>query len=125
MERTYTPGVCNLSDAEARRRNVAGWIGLVVTLALAAYFFSAHSPDALRIIIFIPAAFGAMGFLQGLMHFCVNFGMRGVFNTTSEVGKTDTVAQAEYRKQDKAKARCIIAYSIAIGILIAVLACVV
>jgi hypothetical protein len=125
MERTYTPGVCNLSDGEARRRTIAGWAGLVITLALGAYFFSAHVPTAVRLIIFIPAAFGAMGFLQGLMHFCVNFGMRGVFNTSNELGKTDTVAQAEYRKQDKAKAVRIIAYSVAIGILIAALVCII
>lgn len=122
MERVYTPGVCNLSDAEARRRDVAGWIGLLLTLVLEAYFLYANISPIIRLVIFIPAAFGAMGYLQGAMHFCVNFGMRGVFNVSNQVGKTDTVAQAEYRRQDKAKAIRIIVYSILIGIVVATLA---
>jgi hypothetical protein len=48
--------------------------------------------------------------------------MRGVFNVSSTVGHTDTVAQAEYRAQDKAKAINIITYSIAIGIVVAAVA---
>jgi len=122
MERTYVPGVCNLSDAEARRRNVAGWSGLIVTVVLEAYFIYANVAPAVRLVVFIPAAISAMGFLQGLMHFCVNFGMRGVFNMSSDVGKTDTVAQAEYRAQDKRKARQIIIHSVLIGIIVAALA---
>lgn len=121
-ERTYTPGVCNLSDAEARRRTMGGWVGLVLTVAVEAFFIYAHTPALWRLALFVPAAFGSMGFLQSAMHFCVNFGMRGVFNVSNEVGKTDTVAQAEYRAQDKAKAVRIIVYSVAIGIVVALLA---
>lgn len=87
MERTYTPGVCGLSDAEARRRNIAGWVGLIVTMVLEMYFISANVVPAVRVVVFIPVAIGAMGFLQGLMHFCVNFGMRGVFNMSSGSGE--------------------------------------
>ena len=76
MDRTYTPGVCNLSDAEARRRNIAGWIGLAVTVLLEAFFVYTHTAPIFRIVLFIPVVIGAMGFLQGIMHFCVNFGMR-------------------------------------------------
>ncbi len=122
MERTYTPGVCNPSDAEARARNAAGWIGLVLVIGLEALFLYTGASPVLRLAIFLPAAFGAMGFLQGLLHFCVNFGMRGVFNMTSEVGKTDTVAQAQYRAQDRAKAWRIIIYSLLIGIAVAIIA---
>jgi hypothetical protein len=122
MERVYTPGVCNLSDEEARGRDIAGWTGLALTLALEVYFLYANTPPAIRLVVFIPAAIGAMGFLQGIMHFCVNFGMRGVFNMSSTVGRTDTIAQAEYRAQDKAKAIRIIIYSILIGLAVALLA---
>jgi hypothetical protein len=121
MQREYVPGVCNLSDEEARRRNVAGWTGAVLIIALELFFIYAHIAPLIRLVIFIPAAFGAMRFLQGIMHFCVNFGMRGVFNMSSNVGKTDTVAQAEYRAQDKKKAKRIIAYSVLVGIVIAAL----
>ena len=122
MQRTYTPGVCNLSDAEARRRTIGGWAGLVVTVLLEALFIYTNTAPAIRLIIFIPAAFGAMGFLQSAMHFCVNFGMRGLFNVSEEVGKTETVSQANFRAQDKAKAIHIMVYSVVIGIVVAVLA---
>jgi hypothetical protein len=122
MERTYVPGVCNLGDAEASRRNTAGWLGLIIAVLLEAYFLYANTLPAIRLVIFIPVTIGAMGFLQGLMHFCVSFGMSGVFNMGPEVGKTDTVAQAEYRAQDKAKAKKIIGYSVAIGVIVALAA---
>ena len=47
------------------------------------------------------------------------FGMRGVFNFGAEVGKTDTVEQQEFRRKDRAKAFQIVAYSIFIGVVVA------
>ena len=122
MQRTYVPGVCNLSDAEAKRRTIGGWTGLIVSILLELFFLYANTDPVIRLIIFIPAAFGAMGFLQSAMHFCVNFGMRGLFNVSEQVGKTESVAQAQFRAQDKAKAIRIIVYSIVIGIVVAILA---
>jgi aminopeptidase-like protein len=116
MKRTYIPGVCNLSDGEARQRNIAGWVGLILTIILEAYFIYAQLPLTYRLVIFLPATIGAIGFLQGVMHFCVSFGMNGVFNVSNDVGKTDTVAQAEFRAQDKVKAIKIMVYSILIGL---------
>jgi hypothetical protein len=118
-ERTYTPGVCNLGDAEARRRNIAGWIGLVLTLLLSGFLFWEQLPAWWRLLLFFPATFGAMGFLQGAMHFCASFGMKGIFNMSNEVGKTGTIAQAEFRAKDLRTARLIILYSVLIGIVIA------
>jgi hypothetical protein len=40
------------------------------------------------------------GFLQTAFHFCAGFGMQGVFNFGAEVGKTETVEQAEFRQND-------------------------
>ena len=42
--------------------------------------------------------------------------MRGVFNFSSEVGKTESVEEAEFRLKDRRKARLITLYSILIGI---------
>jgi hypothetical protein len=43
------------------------------------------------------------GFLQTAFHFCAGFGMQGVFNFGAEVGKTETVEQAEFRQKDQRK----------------------
>jgi uncharacterized membrane protein YidH (DUF202 family) len=53
------------------------------------------------------------------MRFCAGFGMRGVFNFGPQVGKTEEVEQAEYRRKDKQKALQILAYSALIAIVVA------
>ena len=45
--------------------------------------------------------------------------MRGVFNSGAKVGKTDTVEQEEFRRKDRSKALQIFAYSILIGVVVA------
>lgn len=111
MERTYIPGTCNLSDAEVQGRAVAGWFGAIATLALAVFFYMTGTSSLVRLFVFLPAYIGAIGFLQSAMHFCVNFAMSGVFNVSSEVGKTESISRAEFRALDKKKAIQIFIYS--------------
>jgi hypothetical protein len=111
----YIPGVCNIGPAERRARRMAGWMGLAATITLWGIFIFAHIPQIWRLFIFLPASMAATGFLQSAFHFCAGFGMRGVFNFGPEVGKTDTVEQAEFRKQDRNKALFIIFLSCVIG----------
>lgn len=115
----YIPGVCNIGRAEISRRRQSGWIGLAATIVLWAGFFLFRVPAPWRLFLFLPAALGASGFLQAAFHFCAAFGMRGVFNFGAEVGKTDTVEQAEFRRQDLKKARLISLYSALIGAAVA------
>ena len=116
----YIPGVCNIGAAEISRRRQSGWIGLGITVLLWVLFFILRVPAPWRLFLFLPASLGASGFLQAAFHFCAGFGMRGVFNFGSEVGKTDTVEQAEFRRQDVRKARLIGLYSGLIGAAVAV-----
>ena len=116
----YIPGVCNIGPAEINRRRQAGWLGLGVTIVLWAAFWFFKIPAPWRLLLFFQAAMSASGFLQAAMHFCAGFGMQGVFNFSTEVGKTDTVEQAEYRRKDQRKALQISLYSGLIGIAIAV-----
>jgi hypothetical protein len=115
----YQPGTCNIGSAEIAKRKQIGWIGVGATaiLGLALVFF--HVPTVWRLSLFAPAFLAATGFLQGFMHFCAGFGMRGVFNFGPQVGKTEEVEQAEYRRKDKQKAVQIITYSALIAIVLA------
>jgi hypothetical protein len=61
------------------------------------------------------------GFLQAAFHFCAGFGSRGLYNFGTEVGKTETVQQAEFRRKDQRKALLISLYSALIGIAVAAL----
>lgn len=118
----YIPGVCNIGPAEIRMRKRLGWWGLLITIVLWALFVWLKVPIAWRIILFLPAFFSANGFLQGFMHFCAGFGMRGVFNFGPKIGQTDTVSQAEFRAKDRAKAKQIFAYAVIIGIVVVLVA---
>ena len=114
-ERNYIPGVCNIGEAEIARRLQFGWIGVAVTVILATILFVTRVPPAWRLVLFLPAAGGAVGLLQGYMRFCADFGMRGVFNFGSDVGKTDTVERAEFRRKDRRKAVAIVILTVVIG----------
>jgi hypothetical protein len=119
-QQEYIPGVCNIGPAEIRRRLQSGWIGLAATVLLWAAFLIFHVPSPWRLLLFFPASLGSSGFLQAAFHFCANFGMRGVFNFGPNVGKTDTVEQAEFRSKDRRKAQLIGLSSALIGAAVAI-----
>jgi len=118
----YIPGVCNIGPAERRARRMAGWMGLGITAALWAIFMFTHTPQIWRFFVFLPASMAATGFLQSAFHFCAGFGMKGVFNFGPEVGKTDTVMEAEFRKKDRQQALFILFLSLLIGAVVGVAA---
>ena len=117
----YVPGECNIGPAEINRRRRSGWVGLGLTILLWLAFWIFRVPAPWRLTLFFPAALGAEGFLQAAFHFCAGFGMQGVFNFGSELGKTESVEQADFRRKDQRKALLISLYSALIGIVIAVL----
>lgn len=111
----YIPGVCNIGPAEIRARNRSGWASLVLLAILWGVFAWRHVPMSYYWFLFLPAAGAATGFLQAAMHFCVGFGIKGVFNFGPQVGKMDTVEQAGFRRQDRRKAFLIIFYAFLFG----------
>jgi hypothetical protein len=121
MNDKYIPGVCNIGPAEIKRRMRGGWFELGVTILLWLAFLVFHVPAGWRLTLFFPAFLSAEGFLQAAFHFCAGFGTRGLFNFGTEVGKTETVQQAEFRRKDKNKALLISLYSALIGIAVAAL----
>lgn len=116
----YIPGVCNIGRAEIRRRRQSGWLGLAATIVLWGIFWLLRVPAPWRLFLFLPAMIGATGFFQAALHFCAGFGMRGVYNFGAQVGKTDTVEQAEFRRKDRRKANQIALYSALVGIVVGV-----
>jgi hypothetical protein len=111
----YIPGVCNIGRAEVRQRKVLGWVMLVVTAGLWIAFSVFGVSKVWRLALFVPASLAATGFLQAACHFCATFGVLGVSNFRPHVGKTDTVEQAEFRRQDRRTAAKIIALSLLAG----------
>ena len=112
---TYIPGVCNIGQDEIKKRKIGGWSGLILTMMFWGAFFIFPIPKVWVLLIFFLAMMSAVGFLQAYMHFCVYFGFANLFNF-GDVGKTDSVSQAEFRKKDRTKAWSILTYAILISI---------
>ena len=87
--------------------------------ALIAGLHLIRAPRRARLIVALPAAAAASGYLQAHLRFCAGFGSRGVFNfgePGSEIETTDPTARA----RDRATARRIGLASAAIGALVGV-----
>jgi ferric-dicitrate binding protein FerR (iron transport regulator) len=118
MSGTYQPGVCNIGPREIARRRMAGHVGLLLTLGVLAALLIFDAPAWLRLILLVPAAGSASGYLQAYLKFCAGYGQLGVFNF-GEVGDTHEVASDEARRADRRRARQIGLASFAIGVLVA------
>jgi hypothetical protein len=117
----YSPGVCNIGPAEIARRRLAGHVGLLVSVAGLAALVVTGAPHWTRLILVLPAATSASGYLQAWFHFCAGFGSRGVYNF-GPVGTVSAVTAPEARARDRAKSLRIGVGALAIGIVVAIVA---
>jgi hypothetical protein len=117
----YRPGVCNIGPAEIRRRRRMGHLGVIAALALLVVLLAIGASPVARLIVGLPAAVAASGYLQAYLKFCAGFGSRGVFNF-GLIGQSVTVADEQARAADRRMAGRISAASAAIGGVVAVVA---
>lgn len=110
----YQPGTCNIGLAEIARRRRAGHVGLGAAIVLFAGLVAIGAPPLSRLLVALPAAAAASGYLQARLRFCAGFGSRGVYNF-GELGQTVQVDDAEARRRDRARATQIGLASLAIG----------
>ena len=110
----YQPGVCNIGPAEIRSRRRVGFIGVIIAIAYLVVALVLGWAAPWRLFVFLPVALGANGFLQAGLHFCVNFGMRGLFNF-GQLGTEESVMEAEFRRKDQRRAIQIIVLSVVIA----------
>ena len=120
----YRPGVCNIGPAEIARRRRAGHVGLLVTVAAFAALVAIDAPSLARLILVLPAAAAASGYLQAWLKFCAGFGSRGIFNF-GPVGDTQQVVDEDARARDRVRANRIGLASLAIGLVVGIAAAVI
>ena len=106
----YQPGVCNIGPAEIRQRRMTGIVGAIFAVAFLILAFALRWPAPVRLIVFIPVAIAATGFLQAAFHFCVRFGTQ------------EAVHEAEYRRKDQRKALLIVGLTVLIAAAVAIVA---
>ncbi len=111
----YQPGICNIGPAEIARRRRAGHVGLGAAIVLLAGLVAIGAPPPARLLVALPAAASASGYLQARFHFCAGFGSRGIYNF-GDLGNTVQVEDAEARRRDRARATQIGLASVAIGV---------
>jgi len=121
IERVYSPGACNISAQEGTLRLISGYIGTGLTVAGALAFFAFGVAPLWRLTLFLPAVMAASGFLQATLKFCMNYGIRGVYNVANDVGEISNVAE-ESKAADRRHAFMILGWSVAIGVVVAVAA---
>ncbi len=118
---TYVPGVCNIGPAEIARRRLAGHVGVLAAVVLLAVLVGARTPRSARLLLALPTAGAASGYLQAHRHFCAGFGARGVLNF-GPVGHVTAVADPADRAADRAASRRLGRQSALIGLAVGALA---
>jgi hypothetical protein len=121
MEGQYKAGSCNIGPAEIARRRMSGHIGLAATIVMLALLLLLHAPSWARLILVLTAGGAASGYLQAWLHFCAGFGSRGVYNFGA-LGRQEQVVNAADRARDRARSTAIGLASLAIGVVVGVVA---
>jgi hypothetical protein len=117
----YRAGACNIGPAEISRRRRAGHVGLAATVALLVGLVAIGAPQPVRLLVALPAAGAASGYLQAFLHFCAGFGSRGIYNFGS-LGTTQLVTDPAARARDMLMSARIGIGSVAIGAAVGVVA---
>jgi hypothetical protein len=119
----YRAGACNIGPAEIARRRRAGHVALAATIVLFVGLVATAAPQPLRLLVALPAAGSASGYLQAFLHFCAGFGSRGVYNFDSP-GTVEIVTDPTARARDRLMSARIGIAAVAIGVAVGVIAAV-
>lgn len=117
----YQPGVCNIGPAEIARRRNFGHMAAAVAVVSFLVLVVLGLPSWVRLLVALPVAGAASGYLQAHFHFCAGFGSRGVYNF-GELGTTHEVVDPSALAADRAMSRRIGIWSAIIGLVAGVIA---
>lgn len=107
----YIPGVCNIGPKERQSRLISGILGFAIGGIIMLVILALKLNPLLLLISWGLFFAGFMGYYQYSLHFCAQFGIRGVFNINNAIGNTTSVQNKEFAIQDRQKAIKIIIYS--------------
>jgi hypothetical protein len=108
----YQPGVCNIGEAEQRRRYALGALAALATLALVVGVVSFQLPTWYLLASVVPLLGVAEGFFQARFEFCAGFALAGVYDVSRGGGERHEVTDESDRRADRSRARQIHLYSV-------------
>lgn len=114
----YAAGACNIGPAEIARRRRSGHVGAALTVGLLAVLLVLDAPPLARLLLAVPAAMAAIGYLQAYLRFCAAYGFWGAFNF-GELGRRQAVADPESLARDRRRALQIALGGMGIGLVVA------
>jgi hypothetical protein len=114
----YRAGACNIGPTEIAARRRFGHAASAATLGLLAVLLVTGAPTLLRGLLFLPAAGAAAGYLQAALHFCADYGWRGVFNLGARLRDTTHIDDPAARAADRRRAALIGGASGAVGLVV-------
>ncbi len=100
----YQPGICNINTAEVAYRKRWGYIGSYLFIVLGGLMLLGEASWWMRLVLFLPAYVGAIGFLQARNRFCVAYAAAGQQNAREASRKPIKVSDTHYAL-DAIKAR--------------------
>jgi len=121
LDAEYRPGVCNIGPAEIAARRRSGHVGVIAAIVLFVVLVALGVPPIARLVVALPVAIAASGYLQAYLKFCAGFGARGVFNF-GNLGTTNRVEDAVARSADRRRAYQISLASFSIGLAVGIVA---
>jgi hypothetical protein len=115
----YIPGVCNIGKEEVKKRRRAAIYAAILSIIVISALLLTHSIKLWRFLAFVPLASFGISVQQWSNKFCVNFGMKGVFNFKN-AGELTSVEQQEMIKADRAKAIKMIVIGLIAGLVLTI-----
>lgn len=113
---SYEPGVCNIGESERRKRYGLGAVGMAGTLVLVFGVFALEAPRPLLLLAVVPLFGAALGYFQGRLNFCVNYGLRGLSDAGVGGDATRAVSDESDRRADRRRAREVLGYAAATAV---------
>jgi hypothetical protein len=98
MEATELP-VGNIGPRGCRRRRTGGWIWAAVAVVALAWMLFAHVSHGMLILLALPIALAALGFLQAREQTCVFHAAVGTRENDDGVVKLDPRARADVKRR--------------------------
>jgi hypothetical protein len=112
----YRPGVCNIGEAERRRRYALGAVAAAATLGLVTWAFGFDGPSWALVLAAVPLFGAAEGYFQGKYQFCTGFAALGIYDVSADGDDRRRVTDEAARRADLRRAWRIHAYAAAVAV---------